>query len=302
MTQVHLPRVRSMSSTHITRWLDAGHEPAARWRDFGVSMTMTAALFAAALAAMTSLRIMGVSPTMSSVERVTLVPITFPPPAPVPRPPPTRRVEAPRTIPRTLPPATNSVPAAVDVASPTVAAIPHAPALSSPPRVDSTAKPVPANASRIPLSIVPPTPVPYNPRTTGLGAPIATAGVTMMHAPMTGQVRDSTLAAFMAEVPARAAALPGKTDNGRVRAITIPRHDGSNSPSICICVNLPLPIFEAGPSAAQRKRDAIIAADNLERLRRMQDRALQKRDSIRLDSLRRDSVARSATRPPTPQS
>jgi len=289
-----------MSSTHITRWLDTGHQPAAGWRDFGLSMAMTAALFAAALAAMTSLRIMGLSPTMSAIERVTWVPIAFPPPTPAPRPVPARRLDAPRTVPRKLPPATIGVPTTTDIVTPTVTPISQAPSLSSPPRVDTTAKPAPANSSRIPLSIVPPTPVPYNPRTTGLGAPIATAGVTASHTPMTGQVRDSTLAAFMAEVPARAAALPGKSDEGRVHAITIPRHDGSNSPSICICVSLPFPIFEAGPSAAQRKRDAIIAADNLERLHRMQERLIQKRDSIRLDSLRRDSIALKAKPRATP--
>jgi hypothetical protein len=67
-------------------------------------------------------------------------------------------------------------------------------------------------------------------------------------------------------------------------------------------VTLPFPIFEPGPSAAQRKRDAVVAAENQARLYRLQDRMYQKRDSIRLDSLRRDSLAmkRKPTSLPSP--
>ena len=53
-----------------------------------------------------------------------------------------------------------------------------------------------------------------------------------------------------------------------------------------------VPFLSKGPSAAQRKKDEAIDADNRARLRRLQDRILLKRDSIRLDSLRRDSLHR----------
>jgi hypothetical protein len=53
-----------------------------------------------------------------------------------------------------------------------------------------------------------------------------------------------------------------------------------------------LPLLSKGPSAAQRKKNEIIDADYRDRLRRLEDRMLLKRDSIRLDSLRRDSLAK----------
>jgi hypothetical protein len=56
------------------------------------------------------------------------------------------------------------------------------------------------------------------------------------------------------------------------------------------------PLFSSGPSAAQRKKNEKIDADNRLRLARLQDRLRLQRDStlvdsVRADSLRRDSVA-----------
>jgi hypothetical protein len=62
-------------------------------------------------------------------------------------------------------------------------------------------------------------------------------------------------------------------------------------------VSIPFPLFSSGPSAAERKRNAVIDADNQARLRRLQDVVIAQRDSVRTDSLRRDSLARRAIRP-----
>ena len=53
-----------------------------------------------------------------------------------------------------------------------------------------------------------------------------------------------------------------------------------------------LPLFSKGPSAAQRKKNETIDADYRDRLHRLEDRMLLRRDSVRLDSLRRDSLAK----------
>jgi hypothetical protein len=55
-------------------------------------------------------------------------------------------------------------------------------------------------------------------------------------------------------------------------------------------VSVPFPLFAAGPSPAQRKRDSIVNADNLRRLHRMLEFARARLDSIcRTDSLARKS-------------
>lgn len=265
-------------------------------------MAVTVALFAAALAAMTSLHTMGISFPTSPAERVTWIPIAIPSAAPIPpphvKPRPVTARPSPNSTDRT--PSTTDVVAPISgatLAPPNAAPASRAPSLTSPPRVDTTSRSAPASSAKIPLGIEPRTPVPYTPRTAVLGAPIATAGVTSMHAPMTVRVRDSTIGVLMADV-VETAGRGADSSAGRVHAIAIPRHDGGNGARICVCVSLPLPIFEPGPSAAQRKRDAIVAADNLARLNRLGDRLRQRRDSIRLDSLRRDSLAMKGTRLP----
>lgn len=55
-----------------------------------------------------------------------------------------------------------------------------------------------------------------------------------------------------------------------------------------------LPLFSSGPSKAQRKKNEAIDAEYQLGLRRLEDRLLLKRDSVRilarLDSIRRDSL------------
>ena len=57
-------------------------------------------------------------------------------------------------------------------------------------------------------------------------------------------------------------------------------------------LSIPLPLFSSGPSAAQRRRDAQVNADNQARLHRLEARLRAMRDSIHADSLHRDSLAR----------
>ena len=76
----------------------------------------------------------------------------------------------------------------------------------------------------------------------------------------------------------RAARLPGEP----VYAPTM----GGN-----VAVAIPVISF-ALPDGRNRTRDSAVHSDNMARLRRLQDLALWRRDSIRADSLRRDSVAR----------
>jgi hypothetical protein len=57
-------------------------------------------------------------------------------------------------------------------------------------------------------------------------------------------------------------------------------------------LSIPFPLFSRGPSAAQRRRDAQINADNQLRLERLQARVRAIRDSIHADSVHRDSLAR----------
>ena len=57
-----------------------------------------------------------------------------------------------------------------------------------------------------------------------------------------------------------------------------------------------LSLFSSGPTAAQRKRDSVINADNRARLERLNARVLAMRDSARADSLRRRALADSIRR------
>ena len=57
-------------------------------------------------------------------------------------------------------------------------------------------------------------------------------------------------------------------------------------------VSIAAPLFSSGPSAAQRRKNEKIDADNRLRLGRLHDRLSLKRDSTRADSLRADSLRR----------
>jgi hypothetical protein len=277
------PRVRSMSATRINRWVIVSNEPAPRVRELGVSAAVTAALFAAALAAMTTLRAVNLSHDTTREGRVTWVLVPVPTPVRTVAPPRVSRVAAPRQVPTSV----ESVRAPADVT----------PATSTTPPVhaDTTTRSAAPSSPAIPLSIVPPPTLPYVPHTAIGGAPISTAAVTALRAPLTAARRDSLAAASMADVPYLATQVkltPEEEERlARQRQPVPSLPTGRSQPTIGIGMSIPFPVFEPGPSAAQRKRDAIVAAENQARLYRLEDRLFQKRDSIRLDSLRRDSVA-----------
>ncbi|HTE45368.1 MAG TPA: hypothetical protein VK636_09015 [Gemmatimonadaceae bacterium] len=295
-----------MSSTHIaqnsrTHWIGAGN-PVASWRVVGLSTVATALLFAAALTAMMSFHTLELDRETLSSERVAWLPIPVPAPVRTPPLPVTPREKGRRA---TLV-APERVPTAIDVIA--VPAVPEQTQSRNPSsRADSSVKPTPANSPRIPLVVEPAAPVPYVPRPASLlGAPMAPAGVVVTHTPMSGATRDSILAASMANVPALARALGGS--GGKSAGVHLKPIGGTDvftgqqRAGVCACVSVPFPIFEPGPSAAQRQRDAIIEVDNQARLARLQDRLRHQQDSIRLDSLRRDSIAMTPRRPTPPPS
>ncbi len=147
------------------------------------------------------------------------------------------------------------------------------------------------------------------------GAPMAPAGVTRYSgASYTQHLRDSILRASMLDVPyvakhgAPRAAAREEIELGQRQADMVQRRATTvgNSRDVIILHgnaiggagvvgaggSVGLPLFSSGPSAAQRKKDAVVETDNWLRLGRLQDRMYLKRDSIRADSLRRDSLAK----------
>ena len=119
---------------------------------------------------------------------------------------------------------------------------------------------------------------------------MAPSGVTVGSAPLTAAQRDS-----IAKNRIGIAVAEARADLGRVQGGFTARTD-QQAGTLSAGVSIPFPLFSSGPSAAERKRNAVIDADNQLRLRRLQDRASQV-DSVRVDSLRRDSLTRRAIRP-----
>src|SRR6059058_5020869 len=125
-----------MLVTNGPRWFDRT-TPDPRWPSFGVSLLMTAAMFATALVAMRSF-----TPWRSAVDEIAEKPVVIQlvppaPPAPAPRPKPVER-HAEEVIRRPLP-LTTTIPTTI------------APAIT-PPRVDAATMPfAPAIAAPRPL-------------------------------------------------------------------------------------------------------------------------------------------------------
>lgn len=307
-------------------WFDR-RPPDSDWRSIGISVAITAAVFAASLASMTS-----VSLLIDRAQRASppvMVPLQPPSPPPIPKPRPIPRVAPPK------PAAPTTVP--TEIAPPVVSTVPVAPPAVAPiaapgpvvARTDTTT----ARAAQpaIPLGIIAP------PRRSGVsdtaaigvrvGAPIDRAGVNYnARAANTVAVRDSIAAGKMSSMDELLRTHPMKgrelaelqqskqaadrvarraTTAGNSADVHVPMGEGlggagavgggktgvSTGPGSAV-VTVPLPLFSPGPSPAQRKRNEAIDADNQLRLRRLGDRVLMKRDSIRADSLRRDSLAR----------
>ncbi len=267
-------------------WADRRESP--RWQSRGVALLITATLFTAAFASMTRLgRPLDDSRFVDAYPRI----VFFPPTPRVEAPP--KRIERPRPV---VSPRVNTPAQARE--QPLVAPVPSTILTSPPPDVrrDSSAvgrvpgdeiltRPVPTRDA--------PLPAPAAPSTAARGAPLAPAGVTIGSAPLTAAQRDSIVKNRIA------IALAGERNGAHGGGGGIGSTNGQQPGTLSAGVSIPFPLFSSGPSAAERKRNAVIDADNQLRLRRMQDRALARTDSIRADSLRRDSLAlaRRAIRP-----
>jgi hypothetical protein len=153
----------------------------------------------------------------------------------------------------------------------------------------------------------------------GAGAPIAPSGLTIGdRVANTPQIRDSIAREMMGGVPGlartheptgrerqeleqsqrQAAVLRQRTTTaGNSRDLVILQGAGKDGVGAVTgpgVVSVGAPLFSSGPSAEQRRKNEKIDADYQLRLRRLEDRALLKRDSIRADSLHADSLRHDA--------
>ena len=256
-----------------------------RWQSPIAALLVTAALFTAAFASMTRF---GEPFTGTTVvdERPRLV--FFPPPPVEPAKPaerprvkaappnaPVRRLEQPITV---------TPPAVAPMSLPREEV-----------RRDSSATgSLPVDPSSLFKAVTPtpdaPATAPSAARSTAArGAPMAPSGVTASSIALTAAQRDS-----IAKNRIGTAVAEARADLGRGG---IHSANGSQPGALSAGVSIPFPLFSSGPSAAERKRNAVIDADNQLRLRRLQDRASTQLDSTRADSVRRDSLSRRAVRP-----
>jgi hypothetical protein len=277
-----------------------------------MALVVTGALFASALAAMIGVQSLPDFLTTSRIERTTVV--WLPPvAAPLPRvaPPHVSRVLP--TVRTASPVSAAPVPAAAASAtSPTVNAAAATSAIVGT-RTGTGADSTTSHATPIiplgPIQLAPTQPlraIPNPPRDTHTGvggAPVAPAAVTNSWASLTTVQRDSIVSAYMAGLSLNAPMSDRERADIARRDYRPAIHEGqpdaaARSQTVGAGVSIPLPLFSPGPSAAQRKRDSIVAAENGLRLARLHDRLLLRGDSVRTDSLRRDSVARARKQPP----
>jgi hypothetical protein len=310
-----------VAATGGARWFDR-RRPEKSWPSIVVSIGATAALFISAFVAMRSIR-QWTGRASETLEPPVVVRLTPPPPS-IERP---RRTEPPATPATGAVRAPIAVP---PVVAPPLASEP--PMTAAPPTVARDTAPAGGKPGpQIPLGAVP-RELGRTPLSGGGGNVVGVpSGVTIgSRTPNTAAYRDSVLKLRLGGIPGLArdrqptgqekAALELSQRVARMvarRATTagnpnvhVPMGEGvdgvgavggglakvqgggaaANDVSVGSSVSLPL--FSSGPSAAQRRANAAIEADYQARLRRLEDRILLKRDSIRLDSLRRDSIAR----------
>ena len=270
------------------------------WPGFVISIAVTAASFAAAFGAMTSLTD---RTDHGSSKRDSTIILRLPAPVAVPRavvPSTTRR---PVRVPLQRPTAPVEIPNAVAPVAPKVAPTPRTAPIGEP-----TASRDSSNQSS--GKGAPTTP-------TGKGAPMAPSGVTLgARTPNTPAVRDSIAREKMAGIPelARTHAPTGAerqeleesqrlarllrqrtTTAGNTRDLVILQGSGKDGvgavggPGM---ISVPFTLFSSGPSPEQRKKNEKLDADYQLRLRRLQDRMYLKQDSVRADSVRADSLRR----------
>jgi hypothetical protein len=267
-----------------------------------VALAATIVLFAAAFVAMTTVRGPAAEPALPYAAPATIVVLR------PTRPPPDQPPPRPRVVPQD--------PLAPTVALPVVLPNPRSGDPPSQPRVESPdtsrVDPRPPRTTGIPL--IPTVPLhDYRPfsrdsaKRAGAGGR-GPAGVTAHAGNISAAQRDSLMGAVMMEVPKLAASRKATLDetdalrrqrepglDPRGRAARLPGQPvyaptmGGNAQVAIAGMSIAL------PDGRNRARDAAVHAENMARLRRLQDFALWRRDSIRADSLRRDSIARSAS-------
>lgn len=309
-----------MLASNGPHWFDR-QPPDSRWPSIGISLGLTALLFAVALASMKSV---GIWPELSRpAEPPVIVHLDPPAPPPKPKPEPVTRqtpsaTAAPTVVPMTIAPPVVTPPSIISMPVPTPA----------PPRTDTTgprAKQQPA----VPVGAIV---IPHN---FGLadtamhagGAQAAPAGLTVdSRNANTAKFRDSVAAVRMLSIAelartrgptgAMRAELEGsqaQTDKLMRRATTagagndvvILKGSGVNGVGAVnggkqgfsmqngmLMYSLPFTFLSMGPTPEQRKKNEKLYAEYLLYLRAQQDLLVLKRDSIRADSLRRDSLAR----------
>jgi hypothetical protein len=310
-----------MLATNGPRWYDR-RQPDSSWSSCAVSVGLTAAMFAAAFLAMRAVPAW-IAP--SATDREPTVLVRLDPPAPIPKreiepPPPTNAVTrpapsqtAPATVPTTISPPLPSVAAPVLPTSPV-----SAPPVSAAP------------SAGIPIGITRDSARGRGDQTvmgTRGGAPIAPSGLTVGdRVKNTAAFRDSAAQAaakafaemawrhpptgkekLALEASQRQGAMMARRQTtvgskevhvmqgeamGGEGAVGGRGGSGVSAGPGGVTVSIPFPLFSSGPSAAQRKKNEAIDLDYQYRLRRLNDRILSARDSIRADSLRRDSLAR----------
>jgi len=292
-------------------------EPEHRWQSVLVSVAVTVLVFALALGSMVSLPVLS-NREHSTDDKVAIIRFPSPEPRPpvpvVKRPSPSKPVEPVRPPTQAVAPPDVAPPIATQpqIAPPVVA--PIAPSVGVPLPVGGISRGADsANGGGARGASAP--------RGSGKGAPLAPAGISLSdRAANTPFVRDSILKSKLALIPGLAATRAptgrekAELEQSQRSALALRQRDltSGNSNGLVILQgkgmngagavdprpagalgfggSIPFTLLSSGPTREQRRKDAIVEADNQLRERRLEDRMLLQRDSIRADSVRADSV------------
>jgi hypothetical protein len=313
-----------MFGTRDAPWFDR-RDAGPPWPSAVVGTLATAAMFVVAFGAMRSVRQIAARGQTDALDAPIVLRFITPPvhSTVVRTPPPSPQPRAAES--RAARPA-----AATPTATPTaVAPSITTPAAPTPIAADSAAHAAPAAAPpAIPLGILPPAPASNAPNeasphaatngrnATHAAAPVAPSGVTLGTHRHTGPAGGAAIPAgkakSFADVVRETPLTPGERDalaakereerimQTRATSAGNAHHlDGLGASS-----SIGFPLFSSGPSAAQRRANEKIDAENRVILQALRERLLRLRgDSVRADSLRRDSTlglsAFRFRRPPT---
>jgi hypothetical protein len=239
-------------------------------------------MFAAAFTAMRTVRF--TSAVFPEPERAVTTIVRLDPPSEAAPVRPVEPVTPPPTISRSAP---SAAPTDVRAPATTPTTIQAPPVLVEVPKDTGAAKPAADAAAPSLRQLVPMREIPVfirgAPGASNGGAPRAPAGVTSPLEDLSPAARDS-MAVRKPGLPrfGRAARMPGTLSS-------IPLANGGYL--------LSMTAISLGGGKIDRSKEHAIDADNQMRLRRLQDRAIWRRDSVRADSLRRDSLSTARTRP-----